>query len=129
MTQRWHAIGRTRKRLAAILTAAIRADGAAADAEIHPRNIHPMRLVGKARLYEDAHSWEAFVTHVGDPERTRGYWSHSLYSYDTMTAIVNAGAIEWIGKDGECVAAASRQLALSVPLVDASADLPCRRSR
>lgn len=129
MTQRWHAIGRTRKKLAAILTAAIRADGAAADVEVHPSNIHPMRLVGKARLWEDAHSWEAYVSQVGDPEKSRGYWRHSIYSYATMTEIVKAGGIEWIGKDGECMEAESRQLSLSVPLVDASNDLPCRRTR
>jgi hypothetical protein len=117
MSQRWHTIGRTRIKLAAILTAAIRADGAAADVEIRPEQISPMRLVGNARIWEDAHSWEAFPTRSGG-DQFAFYHRHSIYSYNTMTEIVKAGGIEWIGKDGECIAAPSKQLVLSVPLAE-----------
>lgn len=117
---RWNSIGRTRRKLAAILTVAVQAredhERALAlkehrlgpDPDLYPariltvlpENIHAMRLVGRARAWEDAHSWEAYGTSEnGNPIA-------SVYSYDSMTEIVRAGGIEWIGKDGECVSCA-----------------------
>ena len=98
---RWNTIGRTRRRLAEILTAHVRAmerpDGSPRypDASVAPEDIHPMRIAGKARVYEDAHSWEAYARW---PD---GTVCESLMSYDTMTEIVRAGRVLPIGKDGE----------------------------
>lgn len=98
---RWNTVGRTRIRLAEILTAYVRSipggDGSLRyhDAQVLPERIHAMRLVGKARIWEDAHSWEATATWPdGGPATT-------LYSFDTMTACVKAGSVRPIGKDGE----------------------------
>ncbi len=98
---RWNTIGRTRRRLAEILTAHVRTmeqpDGSQRypDASVAPEDIRPMRLAGKARVYEDAHSWEAYARW---PD---GTICESLMSYDTMTAIVRAGRVLPVGKDGE----------------------------
>lgn len=115
---RWNTIGRTRKKLAAILTEAVQArEDADREAGIRdhrwtaeqyprrlfvvlPESIHAMRLAGKARIWEDAHSWEAWPTARDNPDHGLA----SVYSYSTMTEIVRAGGIEWIGKDGECTA-------------------------
>lgn len=93
---RWNSIGRTRRRLAQILTAYARAipgaDGKPRypGAVCHPERIHAMRLAGKARIWEDAHSWEAYVTN-----------GPNLMSYASMTEIVKAGRVYPVGKDGE----------------------------
>lgn len=98
---RWNAIGRTRRKLAEILTAHVRTilggDGKPRFLEcaVAPEDIHPMRLAGKARIYEDAHSWEAYARF---PDSTVCY---SFMSYDTMTAIVRAGRVHPVGNDGE----------------------------
>lgn len=98
---RWNAIGRTRLRLAEILTAYVRSlageDGRPRfpDATVDPEDIYPMRLVGKARIYEDAHSWEAYA------HSPRGSICYSLLSYSTMSEIVRAGRVLPIGDDGE----------------------------
>lgn len=98
---RWNTIGRTRRKLAEMLTAQVRniqAGGgglAFPDAVVLPENIKAMRLVGNARTWEDAHSWEAYATW---PDGTVCY---SFHSYDNMTACVRAGSLHPIGKDGE----------------------------
>lgn len=46
------------------------------DAVYEPKRLSPMRLAGKARVWEDAHSWEAFAED--------GSGGPSLYSYSTM---------------------------------------------
>lgn len=102
---RWNTVGRTRRKLAEILTAAVnererRTQPASwQEVTVDPEEIYPMRLVGKVRAWEDAHSWEAFARFVrsGNP-------FCMLYSYSTMTEIVRAGAVDWIGKDYECAA-------------------------
>lgn len=100
-SNRWNTIGRTRCRLAEILTTYVRSiqgsDGAPRyrDVQVLPANIKAMRLVGKARLWEDAHSWEAMATF---PD---GGIAKTLYSFDTMTACVRAGQVQPIDKDGE----------------------------
>lgn len=119
---RWNTIGRTRRKLAEILTLAVQAreDEKRAIAirehrmkesdfprfvfQVKPEDISAMRLAGKARIWEDAHSWEAWPTY-GDGDKGIA----SVYSYDSMTEVVRAGGIEWIGKDGECVAKARKR--------------------
>ena len=98
---RWNTIGRTRRRLAEILTTHIKsikgADGNERypDAHVLPNDIHPMRLVGKVRAWEDAFSWEATATWYD------GGYCKIFYSYDTMTECVRAGRVQPVGKDGE----------------------------
>lgn len=98
---RWTTIGRTRRRLAEILTAYARTiegpDGTPRfpDAVVLPERVRPMRLVGRVRAWEDAHSWEATATW---PD---GGTCWSFYSFDTMTACVRAGRVRPVGKDGE----------------------------
>lgn len=93
---RWNSIGRTRIRLAEILTAYARqipgGDGKPRypNALCTPECIHQMRLAGKARKYEDAHSWEAFVRN-----------GPSLMSYASMTEIAKAGKVYPVGEDGD----------------------------
>jgi len=98
---RWNTIGRTRCKLAEILTAYIRSIPGRdkttryPDAQVLPENIHAMRLAGKARRWEDAHSWEATVTWLD------GGLATTLYSFDNMTTCVRAGRVYSIGDDGE----------------------------
>lgn len=98
---RWNTVGRTRRKLAEILTAQVRALEAGGggfafpDASVAPEDIRAMRLVGRARAQEDAHSWEAYARW---PDGTVCY---SFFSYDNMTACVRAGRLHPIGKDGE----------------------------
>ena len=93
---RWNSIGRTRRKLAEILTTYARtilgADGKPRypNAVCQPERIHAMRLAGLARKYEDAHSWEAYLDN-----------GPSLMSYASMTEIVKAGKVYPVGKDGE----------------------------
>lgn len=108
---RWNTIDSTRKKLAKILTEYVRAVAAEGtysargvrsgeiDLVVYAKDISSMRLVGKVRFWEDAHSWEALSTnrHTGNP-------GMGVYSYDTMSEIVKAGAVEPIGTDGEVVA-------------------------
>jgi hypothetical protein len=101
---RWNAIGRTRRRLAEILTAAINEREPERWAPLgglvmRPERLHPMRLAGKARIWEDAHSWEGTAE-----SRAGGSPILHVFSYDSMTEIVKAGGVDWVGKDGECVA-------------------------
>jgi hypothetical protein len=97
---RWHSIGRTRRKLAEILTAYVRGLGGGKrfpDAVVEPEDIYAMRLVGKMREWEDAPSWEAFPRFCkGSPNTCM-----TLYSYDNMTKCVRAGVLHPIGKDGE----------------------------
>lgn len=105
---RWNSIGATRKRLARLLTAYVQSvddanpirqrSGPMPVREVRPERISAMRLVGRSREWEDAHSWKAFPSWVGEPESTAG---KSLYSYDSMTKCVRAGRLHPIGKDGE----------------------------
>lgn len=98
---RWNTIGRTRRKLAEMLTEQVRtleAGGgglAFPDAVVAPEDIRAMRLVGNVRAWEDAHSWEAYARW---PDGTVCY---SFFSYDNMTACVHAGRLHPIGKDGE----------------------------
>lgn len=98
---RWNSIGRTRRKLAEILTAYMQAipgaDGKPrfAGYVVNPDDIHPMRLAGLARKYEDAHSWEASAT------SPRGGPGPRFYSYDNMTECVRAGKLHPVGDDGE----------------------------
>jgi hypothetical protein len=101
---RWNSIGRTRRRLAEILTLALAEIeperwAPVGGLRVRPEEIYAMRLAGKARIWEDAHSWKASAV-SGDGETVMMH----IFSYDNMTAIVRAGAVDWIGKDGECCA-------------------------
>lgn len=90
---RWNTIGRTRERLAELLTVYLNDPVWM----VRPEDISAMRLAGKARLYEDAHSWEAWPSRVDDPNARRA----SLYSYANMTKCVKAGKLYSVGGDGE----------------------------
>ena len=96
---RWNTIGRTRRKLAEILTAYVRTipggDGVPRfpDAAVAPEDVHAMRLAGKARIYKDAHSWEAFA------RWPNGTVCQSFMSYDSMTK--TAGRVLPVGNDGE----------------------------
>lgn len=100
---RWNSVGRTRKRLAEILTTYCRGipggDGNPRypDAVCRPEAISAMRLAGKARLWEDAHSWDVLVDH-----------GPSLMSYASMTEIVKSGGVCPVGKDGEVYCAPAK---------------------
>lgn len=98
---RWNTIGRTRRKCAEILTTYVRSiegsDGAPRypGAEVLPENIFQMRLVGRVRRWEDAHSWEASATWRGDKV------CMMLMSYSTMSEIVKSGRVYPVGNDGE----------------------------
>ncbi len=102
---RWNTIGRTRRRLAEILTTYVQSlmmpDGYNGSrprypgAVVLPENIKPMRLAGRARAWEDAHSWDAIATWPDGDHATR------FYSFDTMTACVRSKEVHPVGKGGE----------------------------
>ncbi len=98
---RWSSVGRTRIRLAGILTSyvqsmtGINGETRYPGVVVLPKNIRPMRLVGLARKWEDAHSWDAVATWPDGGVAT------TFYSFDTMTACIKAGKVHPIGKDGE----------------------------
>lgn len=54
-----------------------------------------MRLAGKARIWEDAHSWEAAVT----TKDGKNIWG--LMSYSTMTECVKAGRVGPVDETSE----------------------------
>lgn len=113
---RWNTIGATRVRLAAMLTEYLTAeihtrarealarpllrDGdrrvweemLAMREEVDPARLSPMRLVGLALIYEDAHTWEGWSHYVRDGRRSDG--GRHFLSYCTMTEIVRAGGLE-----------------------------------
>lgn len=62
---------------------------------VKPSDIYPMRLAGKARIWEDAQSWDATAT------RPDGGFVTTFYSFATMTACVRAGHVLPVGDDGE----------------------------
>jgi len=98
---RWNTIGRTRSRLAEILTKYVQSITGGSgelrypDVVVLPRHVRPMRLVGRVRKWEDAFSWDAVATW---PD---GGVAATFFSFDTMTDCVRAGKIHPIGKDGE----------------------------
>jgi len=98
---RWNSVGRTRIRLADILTSHVQSilgsngEPRYRDVVVLPKNIKPMRLVGLARKWEDAFSWDAVATWPDGGVAT------TLYSFDTMTACIKAGKVHPVGKDGE----------------------------
>jgi len=98
---RWNTVGRTRTKLAAKLTEYMRSIVGKDDqprfpgVTVAPEDIHPMRLAGAARAWEDAHSWEAHAKFES------GVVAKSLYSYNTMTECARAQVLYPVGKDGE----------------------------